>query len=229
VLLPLGCSLCVEKVALHSKQRPHHRSVVHHDHLEATFSATPARPVASILHNHRIRAPVAAFLPLHCAHRPPRRCWAPCVAWQPREGAVTGHAKARHRHNWPLLGRATILGRRLARTGCSPFCSASSERRRVKNACCQHIFQVFQMFYMYVPNVSYECCKSRSGCCICYNGCTRTLQVSIPNVHMFLDVCCKCVYVDIAYVLHICCKCFIWILRMFAMVFKCFCKCLRHM
>jgi hypothetical protein len=38
----------------------------------------------------------------------------------------------------------------------------------------------------------------------------------------FLDVCCKCVYLDVAYVSHICCKCFTWMLRMFAMVFKCF-------
>jgi hypothetical protein len=31
-----------------------------------------------------------------------------------------------------------------------------------------------------------------------------------------------CFYRDVAYVLHICCKYFIWMLRMFAMVFKCF-------
>jgi hypothetical protein len=34
--------------------------------------------------------------------------------------------------------------------------------------------------------------------------------------HLFFSyVCCKCVYLDIAYVSHICCKCFIW---MFAYV-----------
>jgi hypothetical protein len=38
----------------------------------------------------------------------------------------------------------------------------------------------------------------------------------------FSDTCCKCIYIDIAYVLHICCMCYIWMLRMFAMVFKCF-------
>jgi hypothetical protein len=38
----------------------------------------------------------------------------------------------------------------------------------------------------------------------------------------FLDLCCKCVYLDVAYVPHICYKCFICMLRMFAMVFRCF-------
>jgi hypothetical protein len=38
----------------------------------------------------------------------------------------------------------------------------------------------------------------------------------------FLDVCCKCVYLDVAYASHIYCKYFIWMLHMFAMVFKCF-------
>jgi hypothetical protein len=43
---------------------------------------------------------------------------------------------------------------------------------------------------------------------------------SVPNVSS--DVCCKCVYLHVAYVSHICYKCFIWILGMFVMVFKCF-------
>ena len=44
-----------------------------------------------------------------------------------------------------------------------------------------------------------------------------------PNVSsVFSDVCCKCVYLDVAYVSHICCECFIWMLRLFAMVFKFF-------
>jgi hypothetical protein len=38
----------------------------------------------------------------------------------------------------------------------------------------------------------------------------------------FADVCCKCVYLDVGYISRICCKYFIWILRMFAIVFKCF-------
>jgi hypothetical protein len=36
-----------------------------------------------------------------------------------------------------------------------------------------------------------------------------------------LHVCCMCFYFDVTYISHICCKYFIWMLRMFAMVFKC--------
>jgi hypothetical protein len=31
-----------------------------------------------------------------------------------------------------------------------------------------------------------------------------------------VNVCCKCVYLDVAYILHIWCKCFIWMLRIFS-------------
>jgi hypothetical protein len=44
------------------------------------------------------------------------------------------------------------------------------------------------------------------------------LQASVPIVSCVSDICCKCVYLDVAYISHICCKCFM--LRMFAMVFK---------
>jgi hypothetical protein len=44
----------------------------------------------------------------------------------------------------------------------------------------------------------------------------------LPMFHMcFLDACCKCVYLDVAYVSHIRCMCFIWMLRIVAIVFKC--------
>ena len=88
---------------------------------------------------------------------------------------------------------------------------------------CKSMFQMFQLCQMYVSSVSYRCCKSRSGCCICCNDCTCMLQVSAPNVSsIFLDLCCKCVYLDVAYVSHICCNCFIWMLYMFAIVFQVF-------
>ena len=87
------------------------------------------------------------------------------MARWPGEGVVAGRTQARRKRSWRLPGRTTILGRRLARTGRSPLCSASS-RRRVKKGCCKHIFQVFQMFHRYAASVSYGCCKSRSGCCI---------------------------------------------------------------
>jgi hypothetical protein len=62
---------------------------------------------------------------------------------------------------------------------------------------------VFELFQMYISSVSYRCC-------IYCNGCICMLQASVPNVSsIFLDVCCKCIYVDVAYVSHICCKYFI--------------------
>jgi hypothetical protein len=46
------------------------------------------------------------------------------------------------------------------------------------------------------------------------------LQASIPNVSsIFSEVCCKCVYLDVA---KMCCKCFIYMLRMFAMILQVF-------
>jgi hypothetical protein len=59
----------------------------------------------------------------------------------------------------------------------------------------------------YVTSVSYVCCKNRSWCCTCCNGCTRMLQASIPNVSsVFLDVRRKCAYLNVAYASHIYCK-----------------------
>ena len=44
----------------------------------------------------------------------------------------------------------------------------------------------------------------------------------LPMFHLcFSDACCKCVYLDVAYVLHIRCMCFIWVLHMVAIVSKC--------
>ena len=86
---------------------------------------------------------------------------------------------------------------------------------------------------MYVASVLDKCCKSRLGCCIYCNGCTRMLQRSVTSVSsVFWDVCCKCVYLDVAFVSHVSCMCFIWMLRMFAKVFKyfqVFFKCFRSM
>jgi hypothetical protein len=110
-----------------------------------------------------------------------------------------------------------------------PPCSATLAQLPsfVESSCCKYMFLVFQMFQRYVVSLSDVCCKSRSGCCICCNSSTRMLQRSVTNVSfVFTDVCCKCVYLDVAYVSHICYICFIWMLRMFAKVFKCFLVCL---
>jgi hypothetical protein len=58
-------------------------------------------------------------------------------------------------------------------------------------------------------------------------------QVFVPDVLYVSDVCYKYFYLDVEkvdlnvayiYMLHsyVCCKCFIWMLHMFAMIFKCF-------
>ena len=48
----------------------------------------------------------------------------------------------------------------------------------------------------------------------------------LPMFHLcFLDAYCNCVYLDIAYVLYIRCMHFIWMLRMVAIIFKCFKVC----
>jgi hypothetical protein len=76
-----------------------------------------------------------------------------------------------------------------------------------ERACCKCMFQVFYVLQMYVASVLYRCFKNRSGCC---NGRTRMLQMSVSNISsVFSDVCCKCVYLDVACILHICCKYFI--------------------
>jgi hypothetical protein len=60
-------------------------------------------------------------------------------------------------------------------------------------SCFRYMFQVFW----------YGCCKSR----VAYVALHTTLQVSVPNISsVFSDICCKCVYLGIAYVSHICCK-----------------------
>ena len=81
-------------------------------------------------------------------------------------------------------------------------------------------FECFR-YFRGMLQVSDGCYKSRSGCCICCNGCTPMLQRYVTNIlSVFLDVRGKCVYLDVAYVSHICCKCFVWMLCMFTVVFK---------
>jgi hypothetical protein len=88
---------------------------------------------------------------------------------------------------------------------------------------------MFQMFQMYVTSVSYECCKSRSRCCICCNSYTRMLQVSIQNVSSISDVRCKCFICMLhmlqwlyIYVVSICFKCFIYFQMYVATGVSCF-------
>jgi hypothetical protein len=92
--IPLLSSL--GKVALHSKQNPHRRSLVHRDRLAVTFSTTLARPAASILHLHRIRWPPSSLSTAltDCRASTGRRVWrgvqekGPSLAG-PRPGAAS--------------------------------------------------------------------------------------------------------------------------------------------
>jgi hypothetical protein len=138
----------------------------------AALSVSPTP--SSIPYLHRIRALAPTLLPLHYAHRALSGAQVPAVACgqAAKRGFIAGRAQARCRRSWPLPGRTTILGRRLPRTSHSPVCFASSGRRRASNACFKSMFQVFQIFHKSIASVSYECCKRRSGCCICCNTCT---------------------------------------------------------
>jgi hypothetical protein len=83
---------------------------------------------------------------------------------------------------------------------------------------------MLQVFYMDVAKNSY-------GCCICCNGYTRILQVSIQNVSFTSYVCYKCfvwmLYMlqwPYTYVASVSFKCFICFKRMLQEVFSCW-KC----
>jgi hypothetical protein len=87
--------------------------------------------------------------------------------------------------------------------------------------CCKHMFQVFQMFRRHISIVSCGCCRSRSWSCICCNNCTRMLQGFVSNVSfVFLDVCCKWVYPDVANVLSRCCICLQLFFQVYLHVFQ---------
>jgi hypothetical protein len=52
---------------------------------------------------------------------------------------------------------------------------------------------------------------------------TVMLQMSVPNVSsVFSNICCKCVYLNVAYISHICCNCFMWMSRMCCNSFQLF-------
>ena len=81
-----------------------------------------------------------------------------------------------------------------------------------ESAYCKHMFQVFQR---YVVSVSYGCCKSRSGCCICCKCFRDMLQGFVQTILCVSDIYCKRFNLDVAYVSHICCKC---VFQMFHLV-----------
>jgi hypothetical protein len=90
--------------------------------------------------------------------------------------------------------------------------------RYAKSSCCKRMFQLFQIFQRYVASISYECCKSRSGCCTCYICCKCfrwILQVYCSKCFSHFRRMLHVFYQGVAHVSHICCKCFIRMLHMF--------------
>jgi hypothetical protein len=65
---------------------------------------------------------------------------------------------------------------------------------------------MLQVFYAGVAKVDWDVAMVIHICC----------KLLFLMFHLFFpDICCKCVYLNVAYVSHICCKCFIWMLCMF--------------
>jgi hypothetical protein len=116
-----------------------------HSCVRPPYSAAPPPPSLAVPPSHVV--PHFGVLP---PPSPALPCRAPCparpVQATKREKAITGQTQARCKHSWPLLDRTTILCCRLA----------NHKRRRMKNACCKHMFQVLQM---YVASVLYQCYK----------------------------------------------------------------------
>jgi hypothetical protein len=48
--------------------------------------------------------------------------------------------------------------------------------------------------------ISYRCYTGTPGCCTCCNDYTRMFQEFVQNILFVSDICCKCVYLDVAYV-----------------------------
>jgi hypothetical protein len=51
--------------------------------------------------------------------------------------------------------------------------------------CFQTCFKCFSLFQIYISSVSYGCCKSRSGCCICCNGYIACFKCMFQVFHLF--------------------------------------------
>ena len=95
--------------------------------------------------------------------------------------------------------------------------------------CCKRMFLVFQMFLRYVAGVSYGCCKSRPGCCICYKvfqrlvasfseaSCKRLFKI----FHLFQTYVASIFDLDVAYVSYINCKSMFESFSYFSLMLQC--------
>jgi hypothetical protein len=114
----------------------------------------------------------AALLPLVCS---PYRV-AVGLAARPATVQQAGRASpccATPRLTWMAVVAASFSTvTRAVRSRCAVLRTPSRLPGFAGSACCNYLFQMFQR---YVASVSYGCCKSRSWCYICCNGCTHIL------------------------------------------------------
>jgi hypothetical protein len=76
---------------------------------------------------------------------------------------------------------------------------------------CKYFRVMLHVFHIDVAKVDWDVVYAAMVIHVCYKR-------LFPMFYLFSDVCCKNVYLDLAYVSHRCCICFIWMLLMFAMV-----------
>jgi hypothetical protein len=168
-------------------------------HVVAFSSAVAShQPPSHLLHVPR-RATIQRRTPIHLAH-----------CGRGGRGGLRLHP---HPHLAPSAGRRGLRHRNFPTGRPWPPAKLSFKCFRRFQTCCKHMFQVFQLFQMYISNV--PCCISRLGCCVCCNGCTRMLQASILNVlsvfqtyvASVLSECCICFTHMLLSVLSGCCLC----------------------
>jgi hypothetical protein len=166
--------------------------------LPHVFLSTPP-PAGLPLHRHCSRTAAACF-PTLTQSLPPRRTRShppDCLCrlhrghlMHPYLRGVVPPLTRRRAAARPLSSFSTVTGDRTVGSRCAvlrpPGCQVLL-KAHVASVC----FKCFRCFQMFVTSVSDRCCKSRSECCICCNGCTRMLQRYVSNVSsMFSDVCC---------------------------------------
>jgi hypothetical protein len=168
---------------------------------------------------HASRRP--SFLSSSCLHRggvlPHDRTAAVCSQC---EAAPPDYCCRLHRghHVRPIAGGRTVA--RLLPSSSTATAQRGSRCAMLRPPSCYVLLKAYVSSVSNVSELCYKCFRwmlqSRSGCCICYNGCTRMLQRSITNVssvfsgrmlQMCLSGYCICFthtlhvfYLDVAYV-----------------------------
>jgi hypothetical protein len=199
-----------------SKKTPHARPTLP---LSCVPFCTMPHPLRSATGGIPCGASIPLRAPLRSAPSPATQCWASSSV-APRPGnQERGPLQAGPRSGAGVAGRCQAAPPSVTvgwpEPDISPLCVASYARR-VKNACCKPMFQVFHMYQRYVAIVSYGCCKSRSRCTYVAMVVQLCCKLLFLMFHLFfcrymLQVC----LFECCNVSYICCNCFIRMLRMF--------------